>query len=257
MIDETGHETSAADGHRRPRSDDARSLAQRFGDVAEGLTSELAERLRQALVDATGASLDLGRALFGPPRDPRLAREAGASLRELRELAGLTREELADAIRLQDRTLLQAVEEGTATLSFELVLRLAAILARHDPVPFLIRFTRTYNPEVWRLLEGFGLGRLPLHYEREREFVNIYRSHDAARQLSDEGFARVLAFTRRAFELALHFAAENELPEGETRRRLRMDGRGEAVEDDTDAKSGTSATDGISRKPTASAEPVR
>jgi hypothetical protein len=122
----------------------------------------------------------------------------------------LTRDELADAISLEDRTLLQAVEEGTAILSFELILRLASILARHDPVPFMIRFTRTYNPELWRVLEGFGIGRLPVHFEREREFVNIYRGAEGARSLSDEGFARLLELTRASFELGLHFALEAE-----------------------------------------------
>ncbi len=51
---------------------------------------------------------------------------------------------------------------------------------------------------------------MPLHFERERRFINIYRSHDGARKLTDEGFARVLDLTRSAFEMALHFAAEQE-----------------------------------------------
>lgn len=191
---------------------DERSLAELLSDLVEGITGDLTSRLKRLAPDAVGASIDMGRAFFGSPQDPRLARQAGEYLREMRELAGLTLEELSDAIQLEDRTLLQRVEEGTATLSFELVLRLAALLARHDPVPFLIRFTRTYNPEVWRVLEDFGVGRLPLHFEREREFINIYRREDRARTLSDEGFARVLEFTRAAFHLALHFVQESEVP---------------------------------------------
>ena len=70
--------------------------------------------------------------------------------------------------------------------------------------------TRTYNPTIWRILDDWGVGRLSLQIERERQFINIFRRHDAARKLSDEGFAHVLAFTRSAFDMALHFVAEQE-----------------------------------------------
>ena len=142
------------------------------------------------------------------PHARTMRRETGAYLRELREVAGLTRDELADAVELGDRSLLEAVETGTATLSFELTLRLAAVLARHDPVPFVSRLVRSYNPVLWQLLEDWGVGRLPLQLEREREFVNILRGHDAVRELSDRDFAQVLDFTRSAFETALHFAGK-------------------------------------------------
>lgn len=66
------------------------------------------------------------------------------------EVAGLTITELNDALKLKDRTLLEAVENGTATLSFELILRLAALLARNDPIPFILKYTRTYNPKYGR-----------------------------------------------------------------------------------------------------------
>ncbi len=150
----------------------------------------------------------VGKILSASPEQASLLREAGASLRDLREVAGLTVRELSEAIRLPDQSLLAAVENGTATLSFELILRLAALLARHDPLPFVIRYTRTYNPEVWAVLESWGAGRLPLQLERERQFINIYRSCDAARNLSDRDFERVLEFTRSAFEMALGFVSE-------------------------------------------------
>ncbi len=201
--------TRPADAGETPAPED-RTVAARLIELLDGVRGELTERVMRLASDATGASIDLGRALFPSPPDPSMAAQAGSYLRELRELAGLTLDELTDAINLEDRTILQAVEEGTAVLSFELILRLSAILARHDPLPFLIRFTRTYNPEVWRMLEDFGVGRLPLHFERERRFINIYRSHDGARKLTDEGFARVLDLTQSAFEMALHFAAEQE-----------------------------------------------
>ena len=136
--------------------------------------------------------------------------DTGRYLKDLREVAGLTRKELSEAINLADESLLTAVENGTATLSFELILRLAALLARHDPVPFTLKFLRTYNPELWGVLENWGVDRIPIHYERERKFVNIYRSHDAARNLSEEGFEKVLSYTNAAFEMALHFVFEKE-----------------------------------------------
>ncbi len=163
---------------------------------------------------ATGVSDMVGKTLSPPSQDQgkagRAMQEAGEYLKDLREVAGLTLKDLSDAAKLPDQSLLAAVENGTATLSFELILRLAALLARHDPVPFIIRLTRTYNPDLWSVMKNWGLGRLPLQFEREREFINIYRSHDAARKLSDEEFQRVLEFTRSAFEMALLFAAEKD-----------------------------------------------
>ena len=185
-----------------------------FADLAAELTRSA---LRLA-AESAGVPLSMAGALFLEPgqlrlltpRQRKMMRETGLYLRDLREVAGLTLSELGDALDLKDHSLLEAAERGTATLSFELVLRLAALLARHDPIPFIIRFVRTYNPEVWKVLEGWGIGRLPAQFERERQFINIYRRHDAARQLSDAGFAKILTFTSSAFEMSLHFAAEHE-----------------------------------------------
>jgi transcriptional regulator with XRE-family HTH domain len=161
----------------------------------------------------------MGKALLSPEA-ARMRRDAGRTVRELRELAGLTRDELADAIDLSDRSLLAAVEKGTAALSFELILRLSALLARNDPVPFIAQLTRTYNPALFQLLEGWGIGRIPLQLERERRFVNVFRAHDAARKLSDADFEHVLEFTRAAFEMALGLAVQAEgLPAPRRRRR--------------------------------------
>jgi len=122
----------------------------------------------------------------------------------------MTQNEVSDALKLKDTSLLKAIEDGTATLSFELILRLAALYSRHDPIPFIIKYTRTYNPTIWKLLDDWGVGRLPLYIEREREFVNIYRNHDMVRKLSDEEFEKLLTFTRAAFEMALHFISNKE-----------------------------------------------
>lgn len=174
------------------------------------MTSDAATSALKMVFDATGDPLGIGRLLTGEASPSRLTREAGKYIRELRELAGLTLTDLARALQLRDSSLLEAAEAGTATLSFDLILRLSAIVARNDPLPTVLRLTRTYNPAVAKFLEDWGAGRLPLQLERERAFVNILRGNDDARDLSDEAFEKVLAFTRAAFEMALHFAEEAE-----------------------------------------------
>ncbi len=157
-----------------------------------------------------GTSYKVGKAIIQSQDQLKLMVSAGQSLKDLREVAGLTVSELSEAVNLKDKSIIEAVENGTATLSFELILRLAALLARNDPVPFILKYSRTYAPDTWKILNDWGAGRLPLHYERERQFINIYRSQDQARQLSDEGYDRVLEFTKQAFNLSLHFIAEQE-----------------------------------------------
>lgn len=159
---------------------------------------------------ATDTSLRVGRALINSQDQLRAMLAAGQSLKDIREVAGLTLSEMTEALNLKDKSLLEAIENGTSTLSFELILRLAALVARNDPIPFIMRTTRNYNPEVWQILDDWGIGRLPLQFEREREFINIFRRHDDARNLSDEGFRKVLEFTRQSFEMSLHFIEEQE-----------------------------------------------
>ncbi len=190
-----------------PREVDGRSLVTLFTDLAAELTRTA---LRFAAETAGVPILKPEQLRLVTPQQRKAMRETGLYLRDLREVAGLTLSELSDALDLEDHSLLEAAERGTVTLSFELILRLAALLARHDPIPFVLRFVRTYNPELWKILDAWGIGRLPVHFERERQFINIYRRHDAARNLSDEAFARVLAFTNAAFEMSLHFAAGHE-----------------------------------------------
>lgn len=177
-------------------------LLERLGDL-----TDFAFRFAR---HTTGTSLKVARALMKSQDQLRLMLAAGNSLRDLREVAGLTVSEMAEALDLSDKSVLEAAEEGSAALPFELILRLAALLARNDPVPFILKYTRTYNPEVWRIMTDWGVGKLPLQFEREREFINIFRRKDEARKLSDAGFAEVLKFTRSAFEMSLHFVAEQE-----------------------------------------------
>lgn len=182
-------------------------------EEGQGLFDRLSDLTSSALKLArrtTDTSLKVGKALIKSQDQLKLMVAAGESLRDLREVAGLTISDVSEALNLKDKTLLEAVENGTATLSFELILRLSALLARNDPIPFILKYTRTYSPETWRVLSDWGVGRIPLQFERERQFVNIFRRHDAARKLSDDGFKHVLEFTRAAFEMSLHFIAEQE-----------------------------------------------
>lgn len=176
----------------------------------EGLIDRLTGSALRFGVKATDTSLRVGRALINSQDQLRAMLTAGQSLKDIREVAGLTLSEMCEALNLRDKSVLEAIENGTATLSFELILRLAALIARNDPIPFIMRTTRNYNPEVWQLLNDWGVARLPLQFEREREFINIFRRHDDARTLSDEGFQKVLEFTRHSFEMSLHFVEEQE-----------------------------------------------
>lgn len=183
------------------------------GKGPDGVIDRLASLTGSALrfgVRATDTSMRVGRALINSQDQLRAMLTAGQSLKDIREVAGLTLSEMSEALDLRDKSVLEAIENGTATLSFELILRLAALIARNDPIPFILRTTRNYNPEVWQVLNDWGVGRLPLQFEREREFINIFRRHDDARNLSDEGFRKVLDFTRQSFEMSLHFVEEQE-----------------------------------------------
>lgn len=184
------------------------------------LTGDVTLGALKLAVKAGGAPVRLGRSFISDTDKLKMMKETGSYLADVRKLAGLTISDLANALDLEDKSLLEAVENGTAVLSFELILRSAALLARHDPVPFVMRMTRTYNPTIWALLDNWGMGRLPLQYERERQFVNIYRRHDAARKLSDASFAHIMEFTQSAFEMALHYAIEQE---GITDKILNLD----------------------------------
>ena len=154
---------------------------------------------------AADASLLAAKAMLVKPEQRAALGRAGSVLRGMREAAGLSVKEVGDAIDLSDPALLDLVENGKVALPFEIVLRLASVLGRNDPVSFVMRFTRSYNPDAWRTLESLGIGRLAVQAGREREFANIYRASDAARRLSDAEFAELLKFVQAAFSMALAF----------------------------------------------------
>lgn len=145
------------------------------------------------------------RAVLSGLAEPGVWTKTGATLRRLRKAAGLTVTEVGAAINLKDPSLIEAWENGRIAVPFELILRLAAVLGRNDPVGFVMKFTRASNPDLWRSLEGLGVGKLLIQSAREREFANIYRGDDEARSLSDKEFAEVLTFTQAAFEMAMAF----------------------------------------------------
>jgi transcriptional regulator with XRE-family HTH domain len=170
------------------------SLFKLTGQVAGG-TVELARST--ATMTAMFGESRLRSALLSKLEPERLEAmaEAGHFLRDARETAGMSLKDLADSLGMSDKTVLEEVESGETILPLELVLRAASLLARHDPIPFLIKFMRTYNPALEKTLESWGILALPKQYERERRFLNIYRQHDRLRGLSDEEFARFIDYT--------------------------------------------------------------
>ena len=161
---------------------------------------------------AADVSIAAAKAILVKPDQRAALEKAGSVLRGMREAAGLSIDEVGHAINMSDPALLDLVENGKVALPFEIILRLASVLGRNDPISFVMRFTRSYNPEVWKTLEGLGIGRFAVQAGREREFANVYRASDDARRLNDEEFAAVLAFTKAAFDLAMAFRAGSARP---------------------------------------------
>ena len=157
---------------------------------------------------AADLSFRVAAARLTKPSQKAAVEKAGGLLRDLRESAGLTLGDLGRAINLKDGSLLEQVEGGKVGLPCEIILRLAAVLGRNDPIPVAMKLTRSYNPKLWATLESLGIGKLAVQAGREREFANLYRASDAARQLNDEEFAAALKFVRASFEAALAFRAE-------------------------------------------------
>ena len=205
--------SSSTAGGRRPQEAGAPSPASESAllAVARQVRSWTDSVLGIAGV-ATDLSLGAAKAILVKPEQRRALEKTGTVLRGMREAAGLSVREVGDAIDLKDPTLLELVENGKVALPFEIILRLASVFGRNDPISFVMRFTRSYNPDVWHTLESLGIGRFAVQAGREREFANIYRGSDSVRRLSDEDFAAVLAFTKAAFELALAFRSSKASP---------------------------------------------
>jgi transcriptional regulator with XRE-family HTH domain len=188
------------------------SAARLTGGLASGALKEMFKRGEASL--RWGSNLLLDSPFLNSLSPDRLEamKQAGMLMHDLRETAGLTLEDLSKSLDMADTSLLRAVENGSATLSFDLVLRLASLLARNDPLPFIIRFARTYNPHLEKVLDGLGAGGLSRQLERERRFVNILRKRDAVRKLNDQQFQHILEFSESAFNLAMSFVEEQRAP---------------------------------------------
>jgi len=129
--------------------------------------------------------------------------EAGHFLRDAREMAGMSIKELSESLGVSDKTVLEDIERGKTIMPLELMLRSASLLARHDPIPFLIKFMRTYNPALEQALEQWGVLALPKQYERERRFVNLYRQHDVLRSFDDDEYDRFIHYMESSCNLVL------------------------------------------------------
>ena len=98
-------------------------------------------------------------------------------------------------------------EQHRLTPRDRLILRVAALIARHDPIPFILNFLRTYNPALEKRLDYWGITALPKQYERERRFVNLVRQHDVLREMSDAEFDRFIGYQASAINLTLEVMA--------------------------------------------------
>lgn len=191
---------------KRGDSSSSSSLFQALRSYTGALTSNVVDVVR------TGSAIPLMytdnwlKDVFMKTADPERLQamvDAGRFLKDAREVAGLNLLELSELLGLKDDELLREVEEGRATLPFDMILRIAALIARHDPIPFIIKFVRTYNPALEQKLEAWGVTKLPKQYERERRFINLLRKHDVIRGLDDDEFERLISYQEGAMEYAL------------------------------------------------------
>jgi transcriptional regulator with XRE-family HTH domain len=189
--------------------------------MSEERERSLLEQLTRLTGQVAGQTLDVARStaamtlMFGenwlqstlfkslePERLDAMA-DAGRFLRDARETAGMSLRELADALGVKDDNLLEDIESGERIMPLELVFRSASLFARHDPIPFLVKFLRTYNPALGEALEQWGIMALPVQFERERRWINLYRKHDSLRGLSDAEYDRLISYVDSATNLVL------------------------------------------------------
>ncbi len=225
------------------------SLVKLTGQVAEG-TFDLA-RNTATMTAMFGESWLRGALLnkLEPERLEAMA-EAGHFLRDARETAGISIKELSEMLGLSDRSVLEDIESGQTIMPLELMLRSASLLARHDPIPFLMKFMRTYNPALEKTLEQWGVMALPRQYERERRFVNLVRQHDQLRSLSDEEYERFIRYMDSSCNLVLDVMMRER--EANAPARKRKPAAKNAAKKKTTAGSGARTRSGTTRKKPAS-----
>ena len=119
---------------------------------------------------ATDMAMTLAQSRVHRPGPKAAVAKAAALLRDLREAAGLSVDDLGRALELDDPSFMKLVESGKVGLPFDLILRMAAVLGRNDPIGFILQMTRSYNPGIWKTLEALGVGKLVVQAGREREW---------------------------------------------------------------------------------------
>ena len=189
-----------------PEVADVSFVTKRVADVANAVN------VMSSFVDV---SKSISLAFLKDPKKRKIMEEAGAILQDMRETAGVSLSEVGERLGIESSSVVEAAEEGKSLLPFDLILRLAGLLARHDPVPFVMRLTKIYYPSTYQALEFIGLSSIYSAVEREKRFINIYRGSDDddVRNLSDEEFDNVLEFTKSAFEMGVQFIAEHKASE--------------------------------------------
>lgn len=131
--------------------------------------------------------------------------KAGHYLKDLREVAGLTLDDLAKAVDLKNPDILKSVEEGRSPITIDILFRLSSFYSRNDPFAFMFNFSREYAPWLWQALRITGMEKLLITMERELKFINVYRARESARHLSDEDFDKMLTFVSSGFNMAMDF----------------------------------------------------
>jgi len=171
--------TARSEEARTPPESTLGTLLSTVGAIG-GLTGELASSaLRLASRTRSGAARGVSRT----PEQLRMMASAGESLRDIREVAGMTVREIVTALNLRDKSVWEAIEDGREVISFELILRLASLVARNDPLPFVLKYTRSYHPRLWGVLHELKLDEFSLQMGRERSFVMRLR-HSVAHSAS-------------------------------------------------------------------------
>ena len=202
---------------RKPASVTSTSATSSTSSALSNVAGQLfswADKLGDIAGPVANMSLALAKSRFKSPTQQAAIKAAGVLLRQAREAMGMTAQEVGQAIDLKDAALLEQAETGKVGLPFEVILRLAGVLGRHDPLSFALKLTRSYNPELWAAMEALGVGKLAVQAGREREFANIYRRRDAARRLNDKEFAALLALVGTAFDMGLEFRSQLGAPNG-------------------------------------------
>ena len=184
---------------------ESRDKHRRSGFPFDALISSLPGFASQTFARAVGQSGNFLDSLLKAPEYMEQIGKAGSYLKDMREVAGLTIDDLAKAVDIENLDLLHAIEEGRSPITLDILYRLASFYSRNDPVTFTINFSREYAPWLWQVLRVTGIEKILISAERELKFINIYRSRESARHLSDEDFDKMLGFVRGGFNMAMDF----------------------------------------------------